>query len=418
MQSVPDRKPSEMWDATTGRSREMASTVAENSREMASTVADVSRVTTRDRLEALRVVMPALVQTAVGASIAWLIATRVFGHTGAFFAPVSVIICLGLTYGQRTRRAFELSFAVALGIGIGDIIVLWLGSGAWQLLLVTLLAMMAAVLLGGSRLVVTQAASSAILVATIQVPHTFTFTRFTDALIGGTVAVVMNLVVAPLDPVRLVRRSAQPLLQELAEVLDALAVALTDRDHDAVVEALMAARDMDSRTSALLAQVTVGVETARYAPLRRRHLPEIERYAHAAPQLELATRNVRVLARGVLRAVDLEAHIPPEAPAALRDLAEAVRATRRELFDPEGAPANGAQAAVLRAAGRTQMLIERTNNLSISVIVGQIRSTCADLLRGMGMTWEEARVAVRAATADVEARSLAADPAPPDVTKP
>ena len=148
---MPDRSASDVWDATTERAGEMASNVAE-----------ASRVTARQRVSDLRWSLPAVAQTAIGAAIAWVLATDVFGHPNAFFAPMSVIITLGLTYGQRTRRAVELSFGVALGIGVGDAIIIALGSGAWQLALVVALAMLVAIVLGGKGLAVTQAATSAL----------------------------------------------------------------------------------------------------------------------------------------------------------------------------------------------------------------------------------------------------------------
>jgi hypothetical protein len=45
------------------------------------------------------------------------------------------------------------------------------------------------------------------------------------------------------------------------------------------------------------------------------------------------------------------------------------------------------------------MVLDGTTNLSVSVIIGQIRSTSTDLLTGIGMTYEEAASAVRAASA-------------------
>ena len=44
-------------------------------------------------------------------------------------------------------------------------------------------------------------------------------------------------------------------------------------------------------------------------------------------------------------------------------------------------------------------MLEGTTNLSVSVIVGQIRSTATDLLTGIGLTYEEATDAVRDAAA-------------------
>jgi hypothetical protein len=51
----------------------------------------------------------------------------------------------------------------------------------------------------------------------------------------------------------------------------------------------------------------------------------------------------------------------------------------------------------LRAAATATQVREGTTNLSVSVIVGQIRSTSTDLLTGIGYTYEEATGAVREA---------------------
>jgi hypothetical protein len=40
-------------------------------------------------------------------------------------------------------------------------------------------------------------------------------------------------------------------------------------------------------------------------------------------------------------------------------------------------------------------VLEQTTNLSVSVIVGQVRSTAVDLLRSVGMDPDEARARIR-----------------------
>ena len=54
-------------------------------------------------------------------------------------------------------------------------------------------------------------------------------------------------------------------------------------------------------------------------------------------------------------------------------------------------------------------MLQRTGNMSVTVIVGQIRSTAVDLLRGSGMSYDEAAEAVRGAAA--EARRASRQPA-------
>ncbi|WP_354700795.1 FUSC family protein [Paraconexibacter sp. AEG42_29] len=357
--------------------------------------AERSRVTVRARLGLLWAVLPAVLQTAVAAAAAFTIARDVVGHAGPFVAPVSAIIALGITYGQRTRRAVEIVLGVAVGVLVSDLITLALGTGPLQIALVIGLAMSAAIVLGGSRLVVSQAATSAALVATIAVPDELTLARAVDALIGGGIALFMNLVLSPVNPERMARRAATPLLEELAAVLRDVASAVEAADHDAIVDALVRARGLDPMMMRFAEASEAGAEVAALSPLRRSHRDRLERYRREAEQIDLAVRNLRVLARGGVRAVDLAAHVPPETPAALRELASAMVALAPDPVDD--ARAARAREHALKAAGLATLGLERTGNLSASVIVGQVRAMATDLLKGLGATDAEAVEDVRAA---------------------
>lgn len=348
----------------------------------------------------LRATAPAIAQTAIAAALAWFVALEVVGHSQPFFAPVAAIIALGIVVGQRARRAAELAVGVAVGVAVADALVIVLGSGTLQIGLVVALAMVSAVALGGTRLVVGQAASSAVLVATIDVPTSFDVARPIDALVGGGVAIAVHYLL-PIDPVRLARRHARPLLDRFADALDDTADALEAADHDTAVEALVTMRDLESAVTAFREATVGGVETARYSPLRRRERAVVKRYAIAAPEVDLAVRNSRVLARGVVRAADLDAHVPPQAPGGIRDLAVAVRALRTALEDPTTVVE--ARGVALQAAARATLALEMTGNLSVSVIIGQVRSIATDLLRALGTTQDAAADAIRQAAAGASA---------------
>ena len=130
--------------------------------------AERSRTSMRARFDRLRLAWRSLGQTAAAATIAYLIATDVFGHSKPVFAPIAAIITLGITVGQRGRRAFELALGVAVGIAVADGLVLLIGPGAVPLALVVLLAMAAAIFLGSGQIFATQAAMSAVLVVVLQ----------------------------------------------------------------------------------------------------------------------------------------------------------------------------------------------------------------------------------------------------------
>ena len=51
---------------------------------------------------------------------------------------------------------------------------------------------------------------------------------------------------------------------------------------------------------------------------------------------------------------------------------------------------------------KATLLLEATGNLSVSVIVGQIRSTAADLLAATGMSYDQSAGAVRDAVRSAE----------------
>jgi len=350
------------------------------------------------RLQRTRTATFTILQCAFAAGLAWLVAKQVVGHGSPFFAPVAAILTLGLTYGQRGRRALELAIGVALGIGVGDLLVWALGSGWWQIVVVVALAMAAAVFVGGSMLLVNQCAVSAVLVATVQVDNGIDPSRWVDALIGGALALLVNAVV-PTDPLRLVRGRAEPVLLELAGALDDTATAIERQDLDAAGRALGRARGIDPLMERYREALSVGQETVSLAPTRRRLRPRLTPYETVVAGLDNAVRNTRVLARGAIRAIELDEHVPELTLDAIRDLARAVRALRGALDDPRHTTEAEAEDAALRAAARSTAALEITANLSASVLVGQVRSTAVDLLRGMGMEGEEARGAVRDARA-------------------
>ena len=374
-------------------------TLSERAQPLIEEAAERSRASARTRADRVRHAARSVGQATLAATAAWLIATELVGHSAPFFAPVSAMITLGLTQGQRGRRAVEVVLGVTLGIAIADLLVIQLGTGWWQLALVVALAMTTALLLGSGDMFAQQAAVSAALVATLQPPDDgVSFARAVDALIGGGVALATSALVFPVHPVRLVREAAEPVLAELAGVLEDVAGALAGRDRAAVQAALERGRAIDDLARELDEALEVGRETARLAPPRRRTLGAVDDYAEAARQIELAVRNVRVLARGARRAIDLEDNVPLEVSGALRELAAAVRALGAVLDDEDRAEA--VREPALRAARQATLVLQRTGNLSVSVIVGQIRSTAVDLLRSTGLSYDEAADAVRAAADD------------------
>jgi uncharacterized membrane protein YgaE (UPF0421/DUF939 family) len=348
----------------------------------------------RTRWGRVRVSWRSMVQAAVAVALAWGLSKGVWGHKAPFFAPIAALIALGQSYNERGRRAVEIVLGVTLGITVADLLASWLGTGIPQLSLGVFVALGIGMFFGKSPLFINQVAVSTVLVFTVP-SQSVTFARSLDALTGGTVALAVAAILLPTDPLRLVREAARPVLNELAETLEDIARALAARDEAAARTALQRARGIDALGARFSDAAREGRETARLSPVRRRARTAVEFYAEAAGRIDLALRNVRVLARGAIRAIGLEANVPPEVGEALEELAAGVRALAAALDSDHDFTATREHAG--RAAALATLVLDATTNLSVTVIIGQIRSTANDLLTGTGMSYDEATVAVREA---------------------
>jgi uncharacterized membrane protein YgaE (UPF0421/DUF939 family) len=363
--------------------------------ELLEQAAEASRAGVRARRERIVAGARPILHSAVAASLAWLVATEVVGHEQPFFAPISAVITLGLTVGQRRRRAIELAIGVSVGIAIADALVAAIGTGTWQIGIVVALAMAAAALVGGGSMLASQAGASAVLVATLQPPEGgFDFDRALDALVGGGMALLVSSLLLPVDPLRLVRESTQPVLNRLVAALGQIATALTTRQPEAADAALVAVARVDGAHESLVETLDAAGEAARLSPQRRGSLEGIDRVAVAAGELGRAIENVRALARGAVRAANLDDAIPPEAVQAVQKLARAAEALGDYL---EGEDPDPAREAAVEAAALANAVLEATGNLSALHIVGQIRLIAVDLLRATGLERARAQEAVRGA---------------------
>jgi uncharacterized membrane protein YgaE (UPF0421/DUF939 family) len=332
-----------------------------------------------------------VLQSAAAAGVALYVARDLIGHPKPFFAPIAALIVLGVASTDRPRRVVEIALGVCLGIGVGDLLVSQIGTGAWQVGLVVLMAMSAAILLGGGPVFVGEAATSGVLVATVAGgAHG---SRLVDALVGGIVG-VFAVVVLPQNPLRIARREAALFFAELSASIDDVAEALERRDVAGGRQALARTRRVEPAVVAWRMSLATGNETARLSPLHWRSRTRLDEYVAAAGQLELAVRNARVLARSAVRAVETTSEVPAELVAALRRLAEAVREVEPALeLRDRSAPIESA----LRATTLATRALERDPGLAFAHVVGQIRSITTDLLRALGVDRDVAVEHVRRA---------------------
>ncbi|MEV6487586.1 FUSC family protein [Actinoplanes sp. NPDC051633] len=335
------------------------------------------------------------VQAGVAAGIAWFLAHDVFGRPTPFFAPIAAVITLASSVGQRARRTAELVLGVAIGIGIGDAIILVIGRGPWQIALIVVGAILVATAVGGGTPLVVQSASSAVLVATLTQGVGLPYSRFLDALVGGGVGLVVMTLLLPLNPLTVVRRAADPALAALAAGLRQVADGLAQGDQDKVQQALDDLRAAEGTFAAFTAAVTAARENVAFAPARWRTRGALGQYVDGATQLIHALRNVRVMTRRVLTAMGDGETVPPVLPEAVGLLGDAVELLQQEWA--KGAEPIATRERALRAAAEAGRGYDEGVGFSGGVVVAQVRTTVTDLLRATGIDHAEAPRLVRKA---------------------
>lgn len=345
-----------------------------------------SRLSLSGRLERWRRKLWVVAQCSVAAGVAWFLAAEVFGHETPFFAPIAAVVCLGTSFGQRLRRVVEVTLGVAIGVLVADVLVAGIGGGAWQLGLIVFLAMSTAILLDAGILFVTQAAVQSIVVATLVPGADGALLRWTDALIGGGVALVAAMAV-PAAPLRRPREQAAAVAAKVAALLRAASDVMVDGEATPALELLADARTTDRMIRELQSAADEGMSVVSSSPFRVRHREPLRRMIELVDPLDRALRSTRVLVRQTSIAAYRHRPIPPSYALLAADLADAAEQVAAELrADRLAVEARDAVLAVGHATGQ----VERSEVLTAEAVLAQLRAIVADLLMVTGMGQLEA----------------------------
>lgn len=330
-----------------------------------------------------------IAQASLAAGVAYLIARYVLGHEQPFFAPVAAWVLLGFTALRDVRRVSEMAVGVAMGVAIGDLIVHLIGSGWWQLSLVLFISAITARFIDRGALLVTQAGVQAIIVVGLPSVSGGPIGRWTDALIGGAVALLVALL-APGDTRRRPRALAAQAVHELAETLEVLARGLRSRDVDDVGAALVRGRASEP----VLAEWQEGARAARELArisVGRVHRGELARLEEQAVLIDRTMRSVRVLARRSLPVLEGGHDVEPVA-----DLVEAFAAGIRALAVDTDSRRDGTRGreALTAMAARVDPRVVGEGNWQVQSLVMLLRSPVVDALEAAGASPGEARAAL------------------------
>ncbi|GAA2720339.1 FUSC family protein [Cellulomonas aerilata] len=331
----------------------------------------------------------AILQAGVAAGLSFAIAHYGLGHQYPFFAPISSFIALGFSQIRQLRRVAELAIGVALGVALGDVLVHVIGSGWWQIALVLMIAVAIGRFVDRGGMLATQAGVQSIVVVGLPaaVASGGPLGRWTDALVGGTVAVAVAAL-TPGDPRRLPRRAARAALLELAATSRLLVTGLRRADADVCEDALVRGRSSQPAFDEWRDVALAARDMARVSPRWPRYRDELTALQGAAAQGDRALRNTRVIAR---RSAPLcTGHHDLEGIASV--LAEVATATERlaEAFGA-GTSLERPRSVLAELAGRMDPFRLAPGDWQVQSVVLLMRSLAVDLLEVAGADAAAAR---------------------------
>jgi hypothetical protein len=337
-----------------------------------------------------RAARPAL-GAAIAATAAWVIAADLIGHPDPVFAPSAALIVLGESRGRQLRQITEIVLGVAAGILVAELVVHALGTGAVSLFVVLMLTVTPMIAAGASSTLVVQAAVSALYLVVVAAPqgNLIPF-RFMDALLGGAVAIVVSQIATARRPLAPLVEQARKTYADLADLLDDLREAVENCDEPAADAVFDRAHRLDVCVERLHAAALAAGETLLLRVHRRRRLEQVRNVEATTHQLDHVAGDVWVLARHAVTLTRLHTGTPPDLQRAICALAGAVRSAGAALAtdlagggDPDR-HARQAEADALEAVRIAAKLLESEPPPPVTMMVGQIRTTAVDLLRGVG----------------------------------
>lgn len=349
-----------------------------------------SRLSLRPGFSRMRESWIAIAQIVIAATCAFLIGRHLFGHETPMIAVTVAISSLGLARDARPRGVAETVIGMLTGILVSEALRFVFGSGGWQLAMTLGVTMLVARFLSASPSFAIAAAIQATIAMILPVAPV-PFSRLLDGVIGGVLAVLVTALL-PRNPHAAALRDARAFFQGFDAAAARLVVALRRGDRLRAERGLEKARGLQAPLDRWRTSLESGQSIARISPFLRGRRSELDRHARILQSMDLAMRNLRVVARRIVYVTDDGRPLPVPAES-LAEISRAATVVAASLDDISQEPvAREALLALARRLDPTAMLPGAP--LGQQALVSVMRPLVVDLLIATGMPPAEARAAL------------------------
>ena len=189
------------------------------------------------------------------------------GHPQPFFAPISAVIILGMSGGDRMKKALEMSIGGIIGVAVGDLLFQIVGQGPFQIFFIVGAGLVVGSLTK-SPLVTNQIVFGAILIATIFPPTEGPggLHRAIDAMIGSGIGLI-TIALIPNSPLVEARREVSKVLKIASSILADVTYGIRHQDPAVIRDAREAVRGTQNSVNTLLSAAQSGREASEVSPL-------------------------------------------------------------------------------------------------------------------------------------------------------
>ncbi len=330
-----------------------------------------------------------ILQIVVAATGAYVFAHSVLGRPAPLLAATVTVGSLGMVRDARPLRVLETVLGMLVGILVAELLLILTGAGWWQLGLALGITLVITRLLSAQPGFAIAAAIQSLIVMII--PATAPFLRLVDGIVGGIAARVVTALI-PRNPLREALSEGRALFAAIDRVSALLVQALRRGDRLRAERGLEKAR----ATQPLLDEWKISLESgraiARISPFLRRQRVELERQDRIRESAELASRNLRVVARRVVYLCD-DGVARPVAADVLAELMRGAALVAESVGDRSRVPeARESLSAVAARLDPAALLPDAS--LGDQNLIGALRPLVVDLLTATGMPAVEARATV------------------------
>ncbi|MGA4670118.1 FUSC family protein [Propionibacteriaceae bacterium Y1923] len=340
-------------------------------------------------------------QSAVMATIAWLICRYVLGQEHPIFSAIACYLAMGFSRNRQPRRVLEIGLGATFGVFVGEMVDRFIGFGWWQVLLIMLFTPLVARFIDRSDLMTFQSTINAMVVASmaslVLAPgqEQSGFARWIDALVGSGVALVASIIL-PTNITTRPRRYASTAILRLADGLAAIGDGLAKGDGNHIRAAfghLQVARHQITDGGAALSSA---VDLAMINPRLRAErvdLAEIDRLLAITGRMHTS---MTMLARQA-RAIVGEGGPSPEAGRLVKEVARAMRHLATSVGHWNKPVLARSEAAVI-AKELAPLEVGPADEWRTAALVSLLRAVVVDLLQLTGLSHDQARVALTSDT--------------------